>query len=139
MVAAMIAPDRLVPAPGTVVAAVVALNPAGMDLLAFPSELQHSIAEQAGIAAGRLIEYSLIEFARPGNPPMLIHHGTDDEVEPIEHVRRFRDVMVQSGNDCTLIEYESAEHAFHYPGNSAHFDDVIGATARFLLHRVAAK
>jgi acetyl esterase/lipase len=138
LVAAMIAPGGPLPAPEPGVAAVVALNPAGLDLLAFSPELQRSIKKEAGIAAGRAIEYSLIEFVRPGNPPMLIHHGTDDEVEPIDHVRRFRDAMVHAGNECTLIEYEHAEHAFHYPGHSGHFDDVIDATARFLFDRIAA-
>lgn len=75
---------------------------------------------------------------RPGNPPTLIHHGTDDEIEPIEHVRRFRDAMARAGNACALIEYERATHAFHYPGESGHFDDVIDATARFLIGLAAA-
>ncbi|GAA0944453.1 alpha/beta hydrolase family protein [Virgisporangium aurantiacum] len=120
------------------VAAVVALNPAGLDLLAFPPEVRRSIEQRAGIAAGRAIDYSLIEFVRPGSPPMLIQHGTADEVEPIDHVRRFRDAMVLAGNECTLLEYDHAEHAFHYPGNGRHFDDVIDATVRFLLDRIAA-
>jgi acetyl esterase/lipase len=138
LVAAMIAPDGPVSAPEPGVAAVVALNPAGLDLLAFSPEFQRSVEQGAGIAAGRAGEYSLIEFVRPGNPPMLIQHGTADEVEPIDHVRRFRDAMVRAGNECTLLEYEHAAHAFHYPGRSGHFDDVIDATARFLLDRIAA-
>ncbi|MEV0570629.1 alpha/beta hydrolase [Dactylosporangium sp. NPDC050588] len=138
LVAAMTVAGEPVPAPEPAIAAVVALNPAALDLLAFSPELQRSIEQQAGIAAGRAIEFSLIEFVRPGNPPILIHHGTDDDVEPIEHVRRFRDAMVQAGNDCTLLEYEHAEHAFHYPGNSGYFDDVIDATTWFLLDRIAA-
>jgi acetyl esterase/lipase len=137
LVAAMIAPDGPVAAPEPGVGAVVALNPAGLNLLAFPPEVQRSIERAAGIAAGRAIDYSLIEFVRPGNPPMLIHHGTDDRVEPIDQVRRFRDAMTRAGNECTLLEYEPAEHAFHYPGQSGHFDDVIDATARFLLDRLA--
>ncbi|MGN9914238.1 alpha/beta hydrolase [Phytohabitans sp. LJ34] len=138
LVAAMIAPDRPVPAPTPGVAGVVAFNPAGLDLLAFSPRLQRSTEQRAGIAEGRAIEYSLIEFVRPGNPPMLIHHGTDDEVEPIDHVRRFRDAMVRAGNECILREYENAAHAFHYPGRSRHFDDVIDATASFLFDRIAA-
>jgi acetyl esterase/lipase len=138
LVAAMIASGGPVPAPEPGVAAVVALNPAGLDLLAFSPQLQRSIEQGAGIAAGRASQYSLIEFVRPGNPPMLIHHGTHDEVEPIEFVRRFRDAMVRAGNECTLLEYERAEHGFHYPGHSEHFDDVIDATARFLFDRIAA-
>ncbi|MDG4791546.1 alpha/beta hydrolase [Micromonospora sp. WMMD1102] len=138
LVAAMISPGDPATAPEPGVAAVVALNPAGLDLLAFAPELRRSIEQAAGIAAGRASDYSLVEFVRPGNPPMLIHHGTDDDVEPIDHVRRFRDAMVRAGNYCTLLEYEHAEHGFHYPGDSGHFDDVVDATARFLADRVAA-
>jgi acetyl esterase/lipase len=137
LVAAMIAPGGPATAPEPGVAAVVALNPAGLDLLAFSPELQRSIEQGAGIAVGKAIEYSLIEFVRPGDPPMLIQHGTADEVEPIDHVRRFRDAMVRAGNECTLLEYEHAGHAFHYPDHGGHFDDVIDATARFLLDRIA--
>ena len=135
LVAAMIAPGGPSTAPDPGVAAVVALNPAGLDLLAFPPEHQRSIEQRAGIAAGRAIGYSLIEFVRPGNPPMLIQHGTADEVEPIDHVRRFRDALVRAGNECTLVEYDHAGHGFHYPGRGGHFDAVIDATARFLLDR----
>ncbi|GAA2615830.1 alpha/beta hydrolase [Dactylosporangium fulvum] len=139
LVAAMIDRDGPTPAPKSGTAAVVALNPAGLDLCSFEPELQRHLEHQVGIAAGRLIEYSLIEFVRPGSPPVLIHHGTCDEVEPIDSVRRFQDAMVRSGNECTLLEYEHAEHGFHYPGNSGHFDDVIDATAQFLLDRIATK
>jgi dipeptidyl aminopeptidase/acylaminoacyl peptidase len=115
----------------------VALSPLA-DLLAYSPEQQQSLEQATGIAAGRLIEYSPAEFVRPGNPPVLIQHGTHDEVAPIGQARRFRDVMVQAGNDCILLEYERAGHAFHYPGPAGHFDDVIDATAEFLLDRLAA-
>lgn len=133
MVAAMSSPPELA------VAAVVALNPAGLNLLSFEPKVRRRLEQQIGVAAGRLVEYSLIEFVRPGYPPTLIHHGTRDEVEPIDSVREFRSAMVRSGNECTLIEYDNAEHGFHYPGDSRHFDDVIDATARFLLDRIATK
>ncbi|RQX12388.1 hypothetical protein DDE19_28340 [Micromonospora ureilytica] len=120
-------------APEFGVAALVALNPAGLNLRAFEPDAQHRLAQQVGIAEDRLTEYSLIEHVRPGLPPMQVHHGTRDEVEPIGSVRQFRDAMVRSGNECTLLEYEHAEHGFHYPDSSRHFDDVIQATARFLL------
>jgi acetyl esterase/lipase len=123
------------------VRAVVAFNPAGLDLLSFEPEVQRGLEQQVGIAAGKLGEYSLIEFVRPGSPPMVvqIHHGTSDEVEPIECVRRFRDAMVRAGSRCTLVEYEHAGHGFHYPGDGGHFDEVVGGTARFLLDRIALK
>ena len=46
--------------------------------------------------------------------------------------------MVKAGNECTLLEYEDAEHAFRHPGHSGRFDEVVDATARFLLDRIAA-
>ena len=122
------------PGPGE---AVVAFNPAGLDLLSLEPEAQRRLEQRVGIAAGKLGEYSLIEFVRPGNPPVLIQHGTDDEVESIDCVRRFQNAMVRSGNECTLLEYEHAKHGFHYPGGDGRFDDVIDATARFLLDRSA--
>jgi acetyl esterase/lipase len=137
LVAAMIAPDGHLPAAEPGVAAVVALNPV-VDLLAYSPERLQSLEQDVGIAPGRAADYSPIEFVRPGNPPMLIQHGTRDEVAHIDTVRRFRDLMVQAGNDCILLEYERAEHAFHYPGPAGYFDAVMDATAEFLLDRLAA-
>ena len=137
LVAAMIAPDAPVPAAEPDVAAVVALNPV-VDLLAYPPEQLQSLERDVGIAPGKAVGYSPIEFVRPGNPPMLIQHGTRDEVAAIDTVRRFRDLMTQAGNDCVLLEYEGAEHAFHYPGSTGYFDNVMDAAAGFLLDRLAA-
>jgi acetyl esterase/lipase len=106
--------EGLQPVAGPIVPAMVALNPV-VDLLAYsPQEQQNLADEVARVALGRLIEISPIEFVRPGNPPTLIQHGTRDEIGSIDTMRRFRDVMVQAGNDCVLIEYQGAEHAFHY-------------------------
>jgi acetyl esterase/lipase len=137
LVAAMTAPGRPLPAAEPGVAAIVALNPV-VDLLAYAPAEQRLLERRAGIAAGRLADYSPIEFVRPGNPPTLIQHGTDDAVAPVSQVRRFRDAMVEAGNDCLLLEYAGAGHAFHYPGPAGHFDHVIEATAKFLLGRLAA-
>jgi acetyl esterase/lipase len=131
------APGRPVPAPGPGVAAVVALNPV-VDLLAYPPGQQRALEQDAGIAAGRAIDYSPAELVRPGNPPVLIQHGTHDEVAPISQARRFRDAIAQAGNDCVLREYAGAGHGFHYPGPAGYFDQVTEATAGFLLSRLAA-
>ena len=136
LVAAMIAADQPAPAAEPCVAAVVALNPV-VDLLAYSPEEQRNVADEvARIAPGRLAEYSPAEFVRPGNPPTLIQHGTRDAIGSIDTMRRFRDVMVEAGNDCVLIEYEGAEHAFHY--FPEYLDTVNDATAEFLLDRLAA-
>jgi acetyl esterase len=137
LVAAMTALGLPLPAAAPGVAAVVALNPV-VDLLAYSPAEQRLLEQGAGIAPGRLADYSPIEFVRPGNPPTLIQHGTDDAVAPVTQVRRFRDVMVTAGNDCLLLEYERAAHAFHYPGPAGYFDHVIDATTEFLLSRLAA-
>lgn len=129
LVAAMVTPNTPTPA----IAAIVALNPAGLDLCSLDKPSQQRLERRIGIAPGRLAEFSLIEHVRPGNPPMLIQHGTHDEVEPIENVHRFRDALISAGNVCKLLEYEKARHAFHYPESGPHFADVIEATARFLL------
>jgi acetyl esterase/lipase len=137
LVAAMIARDQPVPASEPGVAAIVALNPV-VDLLAYsPEERQNLADEVTRIPVGRLIEYSPAEFVRPGNPPTLIQHGTRDEIGPIDTVRRFRDLMVQVGNDCVLLEYEGAGHSFHYSAEYLHV--VVDATAEFLLDRLATR
>ncbi|MET8277802.1 alpha/beta hydrolase [Micromonospora sp. NPDC005174] len=119
-------------APESDVAAVVALNPAGLNLGVLAPDAQRRLERQVGVDAGRLVDYSLIELVRPGSPPMQIHHGTRDDVEPIGAARQFRDAMVRAGNECALLEYAHAEHGFHYPGSSRHFAGVIDATELFL-------
>lgn len=138
LVAALIAPDRPGPAADPGVAAIVALNPV-VDLLGYPPEYRRSLEQEVGIPAGRAIDYSPVEFVRPGNPPVLIQHGTRDEIAPIAQPRRFRDAMVAAGNDCVLVEYEGAEHGFHYPATDGRFADVIEATGEFLLDRIASR
>lgn len=117
------------------VAAVAALNPAGLDLGAMEPDHRRRLEERVGIGAGRLVDYSAVEVVRSGLPPTLIQHGTDDEIQPIDGVRRFRDAMARAGNECALVEYPGAKHAFHYPDGD-HFDEVMATTARFLLDRL---
>jgi dipeptidyl aminopeptidase/acylaminoacyl peptidase len=117
------------------VAAVVALN-APVDLLAYPPEWHRGPGERAGIEPNRAVDYSPIQFVRPGIPPILVQHGTSDTVVPIDHVRRFREAMVAAGNDCVLIEYEGAGHAFHYPGPDGNFNAVMSSTTDFIMERL---
>jgi acetyl esterase/lipase len=119
------------------VAAVAALNPAGLDLAALAPDQQRRLEERAGIGAGELAGYSAVGFVAPHRPPVLIQHGTDDEIQPIDGVRKFRDAMARAGNECTVVEYQGAGHAFHYPDGD-HFDAVMDVTIRFLLDRLGA-
>lgn len=114
------------------VPAIIALNPAGLDLASFAPELRRQLEERVGIEAGKLVDYSALEYVQPGRPRTLIQHGTEDEIEPITSVRRFQEAMTRAGNECELIEYPGAKHAFHYPDGD-HFDEVMAATIRFLL------
>lgn len=117
------------------VAAVAALNPAGLDLAALAPEQQRRLEDRVGIGAGELVGYSAIGFVAPHRPPILIQHGTADEIQPIDGVRKFRDAMARAGNECTVVEYQDAGHAFHFPDGD-HFDEVMDITVRFLLDRL---
>ncbi|MFF5218607.1 hypothetical protein [Micromonospora sp. NPDC000442] len=91
-----------------------------------------------------MTDWALANLHRPITVADLVRQAvqstrTRDEVEPIESVRQLRDAMVRSGNECVLIEYEHAGHGFHYPSGGRHFDDVIDATALFLLDRIATE
>lgn len=117
------------------IGAIAALNPAGIDLAALEPEQRSRLEERVGIGAGRLADYSIIEHVRPDRPPTLIQHGTEDEIQPIDEVRRFREATVRAGNDCTVVEYPGAKHGFHYP-DGGYFEEVMEVTARFLLDRL---
>jgi acetyl esterase/lipase len=131
----MIAPDRAVPPPEPDVAAVVALNPV-VDLLAYsPKEQQTWRTRSPALRWEGSASTRRPSLYGPGIPPVLIQHGTRDTIGSIGTMRRFRDLMAQAGNDCVLLEYEGAEHAFHY--FAEHLDTVNNATADFPLGRLA--
>lgn len=47
---------------------------------------------------------------------MLIMHGIDDRLVPIEQVRTFCDAVSAHGRSCTLLAYPAAGHGFFNPG-----------------------
>lgn len=56
---------------------------------------------------------SPVTYARKGNPPVLILHGTKDATVPVEQSQRMADALKQAGVECELILVEGAPHSFH--------------------------
>ena len=69
----------------------------------------------------------------PGHPPALVLHGTADTIVPIDHSRRYRDVLKSLDLRCDLVEYEGMPHAFFnfaYP--KGRLEETLEETGRFL-------
>lgn len=62
--------------------------------------------------------------------PTLILHGTEDQLVPIREVETFRDRMLQSGNNCSLVPFQGEGHFFFNwrvsPTNFARCIDLLG-------------
>jgi acetyl esterase/lipase len=108
-------------APSPPVLAVVAFNPA-VDLapLAGYTNFPHAGADPAAM--------SPLHHVGASTPPVLIQHGTADQVIPIDLIRQFRD----GAGACEVIEYEGARHGFFNRGASeAHFEATTAAAIAF--------
>lgn len=55
---------------------------------------------------------SPLHLVRPGLPPTIIFHGTEDVTVPFAQAEGFTHKMQQAGNDCTLVPFEGKGHAF---------------------------
>lgn len=53
--------------------------------------------------------------------PILIMHGTDDEIAPFQDTILFSDKYRRQGGDIELIPYNDRKHGFHHP-NVSHED-----------------
>ena len=84
-------------------AAMVLLNPA-LDWT-IPKKVQ-----QMGLDRTRSISPGL--QVKPGNPPAIVMHGTDDQVLDVGQAQRFAEEMSRAGNRCDLQIYEDAQHGF---------------------------
>jgi acetyl esterase len=42
---------------------------------------------------------------KPGQPPAIIFHGTNDKTVPFKSVEKFRDSYVRASNQCELVAY----------------------------------
>lgn len=77
---------------------------------------------------------SPIHHVKPGAPPTLICHGTDDKTVPHENVVRFQKAMMDAGNRCELKSFEGAGHGFfnHRPESMDNYNAVVAAMDAFI-------
>lgn len=84
-----------------------------------PPDMQAREAERA----------SPLRHIRPGLPPALILHGTEDKCVPVEQAARFKRLMTEAGNKCVSIAYKGVSHAFvlldYYPDESAVLNAIV--------------
>ena len=64
------------------------------------------------VGIDRKIEISPCHHVKSGIVPTLIFHGTTDKTVPFENVKRFTELMNESGNICELIPFEGKGHGF---------------------------
>jgi acetyl esterase/lipase len=67
---------------------------------------------------------------RPGQPPCLLMHGTEDLSVPVEQARRFAELYTEAGNRCELVILEDIAHAFVLVNYTAPEEVVIDAIRR---------
>ncbi|MBF9069037.1 alpha/beta hydrolase [Streptacidiphilus fuscans] len=113
----------------------VLFNPV-VDLL---DEVLRPLLGMVGLTEETAAAYSPLHLVRPRTPPMLVQHGTADQLVPIAAVRRFRDAEQEAGNDCRLVEYPDAPHGFFNPGteNASWASDSTEEAVGFVLERMA--
>jgi acetyl esterase len=75
-------------------------------------------------------QISPMHHIMPGLPPMLILHGDEDELVPINESRDFCKRMVAADNRCTLIEYQGAGHGFFNWGGG-NYDEVMADVVNY--------
>ena len=84
---------------------------------------------------GRAQEISPVHHVKPGLPPTIVFHGTEDKIVPYENVERFTRVMTAAGNHCELVPFPGKEHGFYHYGDgtgSESYHATIAATDLFL-------
>ena len=83
---------------------------------------------------GREFDISPVHHITSGVPPTLIMHGKMDETVPFENVLRFKQIMKQEGNICTLVGYKKQSHGFFNFNNKQpkYFKKTVQKTEIFL-------
>jgi acetyl esterase len=117
--AAMAALD---PAPGAQVMAVVALY-APTDLVKLaktsefvPKQIRDSLAGTPfeDLLLARLGQLSPIDNVKPGVPPFLLIHGTEDALVPFSQSRAMCDRMTAAGASCELFPVRGGGHGIRW-------------------------
>lgn len=88
----------------------------------------------AELLDGETHPFSPIHNLRPGLPPSIVLHGTDDVVTPYENAVRFTEEMKKLGNSCELFTYPGVGHGFYrYALNRQLFRETIDRCDEFLV------
>jgi acetyl esterase/lipase len=109
--------------------ALVLFNP-GLVLTSIPGKLEMPEARIVKLVNAMDVEPSSLSpylHLTSDVPPVLIFHGTADEVVPYEAVALFQEEMVDHGNRCELVAYQGCGHAFFNYGrhhNAIYVDTV---------------
>ena len=61
---------------------------------------------------GQALEASPLHQLKPGLPPAIIFHGTDDKIVKIEDIRSFSEKVKENGASCQLLEFHGKGHGF---------------------------
>jgi acetyl esterase/lipase len=81
----------------------------------------------------QLEEISPMRVIRPGVPPTIIFHGTEDQVVPFAQAERFKVLMEGVGSRCVLVPAEGEGHGFFNYRRSKHwYRETMEATREFL-------
>lgn len=88
----------------------------------------------AQMLGDREVELSPTHHVKPGAPPTILFHGTEDQAVPIENAERFARLMADAGNDCELVEFDGESHGFFNQdrGDGTGYERTLEATVRFL-------
>jgi acetyl esterase len=78
-----------------------------------PAQKLEDIAKRTDGHPGEVSPY---HFVRPGLPPSIIFHGTNDEAVPFPTALLFQKAMSAAGNRCELKAHEGQPHGFFNPG-----------------------
>ena len=57
---------------------------------------------------------SPLHNVRPGMPPILLCHGTEDPTTPFEGAEKFNEAMKACGNACTFVVEKDASHTYMF-------------------------
>ena len=83
-------------------------------------------------------EISPIQYADRA-PPMLLLHGTEDQLVPFDQSVRMCEAVTAAGGDCTLVEYPGADHGFIGEKlGTENADNALEVTLEWLRENVAA-
>jgi acetyl esterase/lipase len=92
----------------------VSTRPVALVLLNPALQFDASPKVREVVAHGRASKLNLAPYdhLKPGHPPTLILHGTDDTTVPMQSVRDYAAKVRELGGDCTVVEFQGEAHGF---------------------------